>query len=69
MRFLLWLADLERALHAMPPKEYHAVLLYGLIRLPLLDVAEKLGVSHPTVLKRYDAGIEWLTDYLNGETE
>lgn len=68
LRALVIVSDLDRAISHMPPKEYQAVLLHGLIRLTERAAGEALGVSHPTVRARYEAGIAWITNYLNGET-
>lgn len=65
---LVRLADLDQAIAAMPPKEYHAVLLHGLLGHVLRDAHTLLGVAERTLLDRYHAGIEWLTNYLNGDT-
>lgn len=65
LTFTIWLADLDRAIHAMPPKEYQAVLLHGLLRMTARDVGDLFEVHHTTVLARYDAGVRWLTAYLN----
>jgi DNA-directed RNA polymerase specialized sigma24 family protein len=70
LRVLVMLADLERAIAHMPPKEYHAVLLHGLLGETVRDAETYLGVSKSTLLDRYHAGVAWITDYLNngGET-
>jgi len=68
-RKLAWLVrfcDLDIALHRMPPKEYQALLLIGLIGLNTRLAGEMLGVSHQTAWKRYRGGLEWLTSSLNG---
>lgn len=66
----LWLliryADLTVALRNSPPKEYQAVLLCGLIGLPIREAATHMGVGHNTMHYRYTKGIDWLTTYLNG---
>jgi DNA-directed RNA polymerase specialized sigma24 family protein len=67
LRVLVMLADLDRAIADMPPKEYHSVLLHGLLRFTVRSVGEVLGVHHSTVEARYDAGVAWITKYLNGE--
>lgn len=66
----LWLliryADLTVALRNAPPHEYQAVLLCGMVGLPIREAAAHMGVGHNTMHYRYMKGIEWLTDYLNG---
>lgn len=69
LRALILLADIDAAIKALPPKEYQAILLHGLLRHRVLDASPYLGVSRSTLYERYDAGITWLTDYLNGVTE
>lgn len=67
MWLLVRYADLTVALRAMPPKEYQAVLLCGLLCLPVREAAEALGVAPNTAHYRYTKGLEWLTNFLNGE--
>lgn len=66
----LWIlvryADLTVALRNAPPHEYQAVLLCGLLGLPVREAGALMGVGHNTMHYRYTKGIEWLTDYLNG---
>lgn len=64
--YIVRYADLSVALRNAPPHEYQAVLLYGLIGLTLREAATILGCSPTTVAQRYEKGIKWLTDYLNG---
>lgn len=64
---LVMLVDLDCAIKHMPPKEYQAVLLHGLLGHILDDAQELLGISRPTLIKRYRDGLEFLTDYMNGE--
>ena len=66
---LSWLVrycDLDRALGNMPPKEYQAVLLIGLLGLDTRWAGRELGTSHVTMWKRYRSGLEWLCNHLNG---
>lgn len=66
LRALIFLADLDCGIRALPPKEYQAILLHGLLRHTIRDASPLLGVSRSTLYERYDAGLTWLTDYLNG---
>lgn len=59
------LTDLDQAIKRMPPKEYHAVLLHGL--LDVSGAESHLGYSVRTLYYRYEAGVQWITDYLNGK--
>lgn len=66
---LPWLVrycDLDRALRNMPPKEYQAVLLIGLLGLDTRWAGRELGTSHVTMWKRYRRGLEWICNHLNG---
>ena len=65
LRWLLLLSDLDRAISHMPPKEYHAVLLHGLLGHVVRDAEVLLGCSKDTLARRYQAGIDWITTYLN----
>lgn len=49
----------------MPPREYHAVLLHGLLSRTVRDAEALLGVSRSTLQDRYDAGIDWIVRHLN----
>lgn len=69
LNLLLRLADLGRALRKLPPKEYQSVLLYGLMGLSSTAVGKALGVHHGTVLERYESGLHFITNYLNGADE
>ena len=66
LRALLSLLDIERAYKMLGPHEYQAVLLCGLLGVPMRDAAEALGVSAMTVSRRYRTGLEEITNYLNG---
>lgn len=66
LRVLLLLADVDRAIANMPPKEYHAILLHGQLSYTLRDAELVLGVSKSTLHDRFTSGINWLVDYLNG---
>lgn len=65
LRLLCQLADLDRALQAMPPKEYAVVLLHGLLGYTVRNAEEILGMSRPTLLDRYRKGVEFLTAHMN----
>lgn len=66
----LWIlvryADLTVALREMPPKEYQAVLLCGLLTMTVREAGLHLGVSKDTAARRYMKGLEWIANYLNG---
>lgn len=62
---LVRLCDLDLAIRAMPPKEYQATLLVGLIGIDIRAAGVALGVSHQTAWRRYRRGITWITDFLN----
>lgn len=66
LRYLVTLADLDRSLRRMPPKEYQAVLLVGQLAIATRTAGKLLGVSGETMRKRYLRGIEWLQNDLNG---
>lgn len=66
LKWLVRYCDLDLALRRMPPKEYQAVLLIGLIGHTTRDAGRAMGVSHETMWKRYKRGLEWLAQYLNG---
>lgn len=65
LMILIQLADVWRAFRALPPKEYQAVLLHGLLRHTVRDAEAILGVSKSTLSDRYDSGLSWITRYLN----
>lgn len=66
LKWLVRYCDLDLALRHMPPKEYQAVLLVGLIGLSIYDAGPVMGVSPSTMWRRYRRGLEWLTNFLNG---
>lgn len=66
LQWLVRFCDLDLAIREMPPKEYQAVLLVGILGLPLRVAAKSLEVSKDTVWKRYNRGIVWLANWLNG---
>lgn len=68
LHFLVTLADLDKSIRRMPPKEYQAVLLCGLLSIATRTAGSLLGVSGETMRKRYLRGLEWLVQDLNGGT-
>lgn len=68
LAWLVRLWDLDTAIRRMPPKEYQAVLLVGLIGVDTRTAGTALGVNFSTVWRRYQRGIEWIVNYLNGRT-
>jgi DNA-directed RNA polymerase specialized sigma24 family protein len=63
---LLILADFDRALQQLSGKYYEAVLLHGLIGVPIRNTAELLQINPKTVVKRYRKGLEELHYLMNG---
>lgn len=63
---LVRLADLDKSIRRLPPKEYQAVLLCGLLEIATRTAGQLLGVSGETMRKRLLKGLEWLTNDLNG---
>lgn len=68
LAWLVRLWDLDTAIRRMPPKEYQAMLLIGLIGIDTRTAGTALGTSNVTVWRRYQRGIEWIVNYLNGRT-
>lgn len=66
LRILTLLVDLDRAIRHLPPKQYQAVLLHGLLGHTVRAAETLLGISRPTLIKRYRDGLEFLTDDMNG---
>lgn len=64
--WLVRLCDIDIALRTMPPKEYQATLLIGLLGFDTRTAGRLMGASHVTMWKRYRRGLQWLTSYLNG---
>lgn len=64
---LVCLADIDRAIAHMPPKEYHAILLHGQLGHTVRDAEQLLGVAKSTLEDRFKSGITWITNYLNGD--
>lgn len=66
LRFLVALADLDKALKRLPLKYWEVVLLHGLIGIPQAETAAILQISQPAVSKRYRQGVEEVEYLLNG---
>lgn len=68
LRVLLHLADLHRAFRALPSSEQaEAIFVHGVLRQTVRGAAAGLEDTSATALfERYDAGLSWITDYLNG---
>lgn len=60
----LW--DVERAIHALPPKERESLFLIGLVGFDSRTVGTALGVDYTTAWRRYRRGLEYIVNYLNG---
>lgn len=63
--FLCLLADIDMAVKLLPPPEYEAILLHGMLGHTVRDAEELLGVSKSTMQRRYDSGITWIVRILN----
>jgi hypothetical protein len=72
VRLLCTLADLDRAIRAVPLNKRRKMLpplvIHGMLGLTVREAAALLGERKSTVEDRYLAGIAWITNYLNGET-
>jgi DNA-directed RNA polymerase specialized sigma24 family protein len=66
LRYLVMMADLDRALKQLPRKYREVVLLHGLIGLSSVETAELLQVSYRSVGKRYHQALEEIHYLLNG---
>lgn len=65
LRHLCSLADLDIAVRQLPPKEYQAVLLHGLLGHTVRAAETLLGISRSTLMQRYLRGLEILTTTIN----
>jgi DNA-directed RNA polymerase specialized sigma24 family protein len=65
---LVKLADLDKALRSLTPREYEAVILCGMIGLTMRTSGQLLAVSAQTMSNRYNRGLSSLARYLNGGT-
>ena len=68
LRYLVELADINRALAQLPLKYWEVVLVHGLLGVPQQEAAQLLHVSQQAVSKRYRQGLEELTYLVNGGT-
>lgn len=66
LRFLVMMADLERALKRLPRKYREVVLLHGLVGLSSAETAQHLSVSYQAVSKRYRQALEEVHYLMNG---
>lgn len=69
LRYLVMLADLDKALEQIPLKFWEVVLLHGLLGVTQAEVARLLSISHQAVSKRYRLGLEEVLYLINGEVE
>lgn len=58
--------DLEVHMRRMPYELRLAVFLLGIAGQTTRHAGEVLGVSHQTVVNRYQTGLEWLVMSMNG---
>jgi RNA polymerase sigma factor (sigma-70 family) len=66
LRYLVMMADLERALKRLPRKYREVVLLHGLVGLSSAETAKLLHVSYQAVSKRYRQALEEVEYLMNG---
>ena len=66
LRFLVELADLDRALARLPSEYVEVVFWHGLVGLPQEEAAGVLQKSQTWVSKRYRFALEELTHFING---
>ena len=66
LRNMISLLDIQRGMRKLTQKEREAVFLCGLANLTQGAAAALLGISQPTMYRRYTFAIEKLTNYLNG---
>lgn len=64
---LVRLADLERAISALPQKNLEAVLLYGILGFSNEASGRLLSISEAAVRKRYRHGLDYILMHLNGD--
>jgi DNA-directed RNA polymerase specialized sigma24 family protein len=69
LRYVLSLADLDRALALLPERLWAVVLLHGILGFPQTTVADLLEVSQQAVSKRYRYALEDLLFEINGGVE
>lgn len=68
LRYLVMLADLERALKRLPRKYREVVVFHGLGGLSSAETANHLHVADRTVRKRYGQALEEVQYLINGGT-
>ena len=66
LRYLVQIADLNKALEQLPLKYWEVVLLHGLLGVPQQETAQLLQVSQQAVGKRYRRGLEEVVYLING---
>lgn len=64
---LVRLIDLRRAMARLTREHREAVVLCGLHGLSTRVASPLIGVSHTTVAKRYNQGLNTMVKYMNGE--
>lgn len=60
------LMDVMQAFGALPPAEKEAVLICGFVGLPVRAAERLTHTPYPTIWRRYQRGLGYLADYLNG---
>lgn len=66
---LIALADLRKALAAMPLGLRRAALVHGQYRHTVRDAASALGVSPTEAHRLYVEAIAWIVRFLNGDDQ
>ena len=66
LRFLVMMADLDRALERLPRKYWEVVLLHGLLGLTTAQAAQILQISFQAVAKRYRHALAETHYLING---
>lgn len=66
---LIALADLRKALAAMPLNLRRATLVHGQYRHTVRDAASALGVSPTEAHRLYVEAIAWIVRFLNGDDQ
>jgi len=66
LRYLVMMADLERALKRLPRNYREVVLLHGLVGLSSAEAAAHMNVSPRAVGKRYHRALEEVHYLMNG---
>lgn len=68
LRYLVYLADLDRAVARLTRKQREAVVLHGKVGLSYAECGRRLGISGGAVAARYHHALERLTVLMNGGT-